>query len=93
MSSRNLPGGKGRPALKADNLAAICEPIVYKMWPSLPVTGIALLYLPFLLLRRKAVPYLRRLVPGFPPRRPGFEPRLDHVGFVVDKVAVGQVFS
>jgi hypothetical protein len=29
MSTRNLLGGKGRPALKADNLSAICEPIVY----------------------------------------------------------------
>jgi hypothetical protein len=28
MSTRNLPGGKGRQARKADNLAAICEPIV-----------------------------------------------------------------
>jgi hypothetical protein len=28
MSTRNLPGGKGRPALNADNLIAICEPIV-----------------------------------------------------------------
>jgi hypothetical protein len=28
MSTRNLPGGKGRPAHKAVNLAAICEPIV-----------------------------------------------------------------
>jgi hypothetical protein len=28
MSTRNLPGGKGRPALKADNLTAIHEPIV-----------------------------------------------------------------
>jgi hypothetical protein len=28
MSTRNLPGGKGRPVRKADNLAAICEPIV-----------------------------------------------------------------
>jgi hypothetical protein len=28
MSTRNLPGGKERPACKADNLAAICEPIV-----------------------------------------------------------------
>jgi hypothetical protein len=28
MSIRNLPGGKGRPARKADNLTAICEPIV-----------------------------------------------------------------
>jgi hypothetical protein len=28
MSTRNLPGGKGRPAHKADNLTAICEPFV-----------------------------------------------------------------
>jgi hypothetical protein len=28
MSTRNLPGGKGRQARKADNLTAICEPIV-----------------------------------------------------------------
>jgi hypothetical protein len=28
MSTRNLPGGKGRPARKAENLTAICEPIV-----------------------------------------------------------------
>jgi hypothetical protein len=32
MSARNLPGGKGRLARKADILTAICEPIVYKMW-------------------------------------------------------------
>jgi hypothetical protein len=28
MSTRNLPCGKGRPAHKAHNLTAICEPIV-----------------------------------------------------------------
>jgi hypothetical protein len=28
MSTRNISGGKGRPTLKADNLTAICEPIV-----------------------------------------------------------------
>jgi hypothetical protein len=28
MSTRNLPGGKGQPARKADNLATICEPTV-----------------------------------------------------------------
>jgi hypothetical protein len=28
LSTRILPGGKGRPASKADNLTAICEPIV-----------------------------------------------------------------
>jgi hypothetical protein len=28
MGTRNLPGGKGRPVRKADNLTAICEPIV-----------------------------------------------------------------
>jgi hypothetical protein len=32
MSTRNIPGGEGRPVRKADNLTAICEPIVYKMW-------------------------------------------------------------
>jgi hypothetical protein len=31
MSTRNLPGGKG-PARKADNLTAICEWTVFKMW-------------------------------------------------------------
>jgi hypothetical protein len=28
MSTRNLPGGKGQPARRADNLTAICEQIV-----------------------------------------------------------------
>jgi hypothetical protein len=51
MSTRNLPGGKKRPALRADNLATICEPNVLKCGsldfsqtcgPSRPVTGIAL---------------------------------------------------
>jgi hypothetical protein len=32
MSTRNLPGVKGRRARGADNLTEICEPIVYKMW-------------------------------------------------------------
>jgi hypothetical protein len=40
-----------------------------------------------------ARPTLRRLVAGFQPRRPGFEPGSVHVGFVVDKVVLGQVFS
>jgi hypothetical protein len=32
MSTRNLPGGEGRPARKADNLTAICELVVWKLW-------------------------------------------------------------
>jgi hypothetical protein len=36
---------------------------------------------------------MERLVSGFPPRRPEFEPQFGHVGFVVDKVALRQVFS
>jgi hypothetical protein len=34
-----------------------------------------------------------RLVAGFPLRRPRFEARLGHVRFVLDNVALGQVFS
>jgi hypothetical protein len=37
MSARNLPGGKGRPALKAD-LTSIYERIVWKMWESRRLT-------------------------------------------------------
>jgi hypothetical protein len=40
-----------------------------------------------------AVPWLRRLAAGLPPRRPGFDPGSVHVGFVVDKLALGQVFA
>jgi hypothetical protein len=39
-----------------------------------------------------AVPWLRRLVTSPSPQRPRFMPRSVHVGFVVDKVALGQVF-
>jgi hypothetical protein len=40
----------------------------------------------------QAVPLLRRLVTGLSPRRAGLDPGSVHVGFVVDKVALGQVF-
>jgi hypothetical protein len=43
-------------------------------------------------LRRWAVPWLRRLAADLPTRRPRFDPGSVHVGFVVDKVALGQVF-
>jgi hypothetical protein len=38
-----------------------------------------------------AVPWLRWLVTGLSPRRPGFAPGSIHVGFAVDKVALGHV--
>ena len=41
----------------------------------------------------QAVPWLRRLVADLSPRMPGFDPGSVHVGFEVDKVALGQVFS
>jgi hypothetical protein len=40
-----------------------------------------------------ALPELRQLVAIFPPQQPGFRPRSGHIGFVVDKAALGQVFS
>jgi hypothetical protein len=39
-----------------------------------------------------AVPWLRSLVTGLSPRRTGFAPGSVQVGFVVDTVALGQVF-
>jgi hypothetical protein len=40
MSIRNLPGGKGQTAHKANNLTAICEPIVWKMWEPRRLTAL-----------------------------------------------------
>jgi hypothetical protein len=40
MSTRNLPGGKGWLARGADNLTAICQPIVYKMWEPQRLTSL-----------------------------------------------------
>jgi hypothetical protein len=38
MSTGNLPGGKERPAYKADNPTAICEPTVWKMCENLDIS-------------------------------------------------------
>jgi hypothetical protein len=38
-------------------------------------------------------PYVYNLGATFPPRRPGFDTGSGQMGFVVDKVALGQVFS
>jgi hypothetical protein len=40
ISTRNLAGGKGRPARGADNLTTICEPIVQKMWETRRLTNL-----------------------------------------------------
>jgi hypothetical protein len=40
MSTRNIPGGEGRLARKADNITAICEPTVYKMWEPQHLTAL-----------------------------------------------------
>jgi hypothetical protein len=40
MSTRIIPGGEGRPACKADNLTAICELTVYKMWEPQHLTAL-----------------------------------------------------
>jgi hypothetical protein len=46
----------------------------------------------FITTLQKAVPWLRQLVAGLSPRRPGFDHGSVHVRFVVDKVALGQAF-
>jgi hypothetical protein len=40
MITRNLSGGKGRPARKADNLTANSESIVWKMWEPRRLTSL-----------------------------------------------------
>jgi hypothetical protein len=40
-STRNLPGGKGWPERRADNLTSICESIVYKKWEPRRLTTIS----------------------------------------------------
>jgi hypothetical protein len=32
IGTRNLPGSKGWPVREADNLTALCEPILSRMW-------------------------------------------------------------
>jgi hypothetical protein len=39
------------------------------------------------------MPYLRELVADFSARQPSLDPRSGHMGFVVDKVSLEQVFS
>jgi hypothetical protein len=41
----------------------------------------------------KAVPHLRWLVTGFSPLQPRFNPRCSDVRFLIDKMALGEVFS
>jgi hypothetical protein len=39
-STRNFPRGKKRQARRSDNLAAICEPNVCKLWEPQPLTSL-----------------------------------------------------
>jgi hypothetical protein len=58
-----------------------------------PVHTILCYFFPDSYLIIMTVPYIRWLVAGFPPRRPGFYHKSSNMGFVVDKVALWQVFS
>jgi hypothetical protein len=44
-----------------------------------------------IVLNTRFIPQLRRLVAGFTLRKPGLNPRSDHVGFDVENVAIGHV--
>jgi hypothetical protein len=41
----------------------------------------------------KAMPQFKQLVASFPLWHPRFDPKSHHVEFVVNKVALGQIFS
>jgi hypothetical protein len=65
MSTRNIPGCRGRPTREAHNLTATCEPTMYNMWQrqwrlavlsaSTACYGIVLLVLHFAALRKPIV--------------------------------------
>jgi hypothetical protein len=58
MSTRNLAGGKRRPEHKADNLTAICEPIVYKMWEP----DVSKPYRPPQTVTKTALPFYKKVI-------------------------------
>jgi hypothetical protein len=60
---------------------------VLGVWDETPLDGQADEFL-----SARAVSWLSRLVAGLSSRRPGFAHGSSHEGFVVDKVALGQVF-
>jgi hypothetical protein len=67
MSTRNLLGGKKWPAHRADNLAAICELIVLKMWVPQPLATLRVstacigITLPFYGTWKSPNPYIRNI--------------------------------
>jgi hypothetical protein len=68
------------------NVAKVCA--AFYCWNLRVVSKMCFISLLYFVIRcdAKAVPWLKRLVAGLSPRRPGFAPGSIHVGFVVDKV-------
>jgi hypothetical protein len=102
LSVRAYQGSPSFNCISYQNIGQLCEVrngLFRNTYQYLHILQVQLSYISqwsgmFVLFRYNlAAPYLRRLVAGFPLRRPGFELESGHVGFVVDKVALRQVFS
>jgi hypothetical protein len=75
-------------AIPLENYERLFSVILYSLHI---ITNMGLCNFNSILIWSVTAPWLRRLLSACSPRRPDFSPSPVHVGFVVDKVALGQV--